>query len=111
MAAKKSVHAQEWTEELLVRAGQQYFKDYGEVPTQIHFYPKAAERSKRPDKEVLIKRFVDDACWPSSATVIKKFRSFGAYQKACGFEPTRASGGAAEKINRLLQRIESRTDR
>lgn len=107
MAAKNTTTTtQEWTEDLLIRAGQQYFKDYGEVPTQIHFYPKAAERSKRSDKDVLIQRFVNDACWPSSATVIKKFKSFGAYQKACGFEPTRASGGAAEKINRLMERIE-----
>lgn len=90
----------EWSRELLIRAGQLYYEKYGEVPTMAHFYPNS--KSKRPDKETLVQRFKEDNCWPSSATIIKHFKSFGAYQKECGFEPTRASSDASGKIQRLL---------
>lgn len=92
----------EWTQELLIQAGCLYHKKYGEVPTQAHFYPNGARKSKRADKETLVQRFNEDACWPSSATIIKHFRSFGAFQRACGFEPTRSAANASEKIQRLL---------
>lgn len=102
MAAKNSTIPSGWTQELLIEAGRLYHQKYGEVPTQVHFYPNGALKSKRQDKDVLIQRFNDDACWPSSATIIKHFKSFGAYQRACGFEPTRSSANASEKIQRLL---------
>jgi len=101
--ANKTASASQWTEELLVDAGRLYHKKYGEIPTMIHFYPTAALKSKRSDKETLVQRFNEDACWPSSATIIKHFRSFGAFQRACGFEPTRSSANATEKIQRLLE--------
>ena len=101
--AGKTANASEWTQELLIEAGRLYHKKYGEVPTQSHFYPNGALKSKRNDKEILIERFNEDACWPSSATIIKHFKSFGAYQRACGFEPTRSSADASGKIQRLLE--------
>ena len=102
MASKTNINSGEWTEELLIEAGRLYHKKYGEVPTQAHFYPNGARKSKRPDKDILIERFNEDACWPSSATIIKHFKSFGAFQRACGFEPTRSSADASGKIQRLL---------
>lgn len=103
MANKTTSIPSEWTKELLVEAGRLYHKKYGEVPTQAHFYPNGARKSKRQDKDVLIQRFNEDACWPSSATIIKHFKSFGAFQRACGFEPTRSSADASGKIRRLLE--------
>jgi hypothetical protein len=101
MATKTSgTTPSEWTRDLLIEAGRLYHEKYGEVPTQAHFYPNS--KSKRPDKETLVQRFNEDACWPSSATIIKHFKSFGAYQRACGFEPTRSSADASGKIQRLL---------
>jgi hypothetical protein len=100
--AAKSIPS-EWTPDLLVEAGRLYHKKYGEVPTMSHFYPNGARKSKRIDAEMLIERFNEDACWPSSATIIKHFKSFGAYQRACGFEPTRSSADASQKISKLLE--------
>jgi hypothetical protein len=103
MASKTPQSSSEWTQELLIEAGRLYHEKYDEVPTMAHFYPNSARKSKRSDSETLIQRFNEDACWPSSATIIKHFRSFGAYQRACGFEPTRSSANASEKIKRLLE--------
>lgn len=103
MATKTTDISNEWTEELLIEAGRLYHKKYGEVPTQAHFYPNGARKSKRQDKDILVQRFNEDACWPSSATIVKHFRSFGNYQRACGFEPTRSSADASKKIERLLE--------
>lgn len=103
MATKTTDISNEWTEELLIEAGRLYHKKYGEIPTQAHFYPNGARKSKRQDKDILVQRFNEDACWPSSATVIKHFKSFGAFQRACGFEPIRSSADSSGKIKRLLE--------
>jgi len=92
-----------WTRENCTLAGQMYQQKYGEVPTQAHFFPAYAAKSKRSDKETLINRFQQDGCWPHSATIIKVFGNFSEYQKACGFTPVRSGGSAASKIQRLLE--------
>lgn len=92
-----------WTRENLIFAGQTYNQMYGEIPTQAHFFPAYAQRSKRSDKEALITRFKQDNCWPHAATIIKTFGNFSEYQKACGFDPVRSSGSAATKIQRLME--------
>jgi hypothetical protein len=103
MSSKTIQSTGEWTQELLIEAGRLYHMKYGEVPTMAHFYPNNARKSSRLDGEALVQRFEEDACWPSSATIIKHFKSFGAYQRACGFEPTRSSADASGKIQRLLE--------
>lgn len=106
MAAKTTTNTESsatWTRENLILAGHMYHQKYGEVPTQSHFFPAYAMRSKRADKETLVNRFKQDNCWPHSATIIKVFGNFSEYQKACGFDPVRSSGSAAAKIQRLLE--------
>jgi len=92
-----------WTAENLISAGRLYHKKYGETPGQVHFYPLAAKKSKRLDKDVLAERFVNDGIWPSSSTIIKHFKSFGAFQRACGFEATRTSSDASVKLDGLIK--------
>lgn len=103
MAAKTTTESTTWTRENLILAGQMYHQKYGEIPTQAHFFPAYAQRSKRDDKDTLVSRFKQDNCWPHSATIIKVFGNFSEYQKACGFDPVRSSGSAAAKIKRLLE--------
>jgi len=92
-----------WTRENLIRAGELYHAKYGEVPSQIHFYPAMAKKSNNPKRDEFISRFINDGVWPSSSTIIKHFKSFGEFQKACGFEPTssRGSGAASKKLEGL----------
>lgn len=106
MAAKSTPTTESnmtWTRENLILAGQMYHQKYGEIPTQAHFFPAYALRSKRSDKDTLVSRFKQDNCWPHSATIIKVFGNFSEYQKACGFDPVRSSGSAATKIQRLFE--------
>jgi len=98
---KNETTKETWTREKLIEAGQEYRDQYGEIPTQAHFFPAYAARSKRSDKEVLISRFRQDDCWPHAATIIKSFGNFSEYQRACGFDPVRSGGSAAQKIQRL----------
>lgn len=92
-----------WTRENCILAGQTYHQKYGEVPTQAHFFPAYAAKSKRDDKDILVQRFQQDGCYPHAATITKVFGNFSEFQKACGFTPVRSGGSAATKIKRLKE--------
>ena len=89
-----------WTDERIIAALKLYNEMYGEVPTQASFYPKMA---RDRGQDVLAERYENDSCWPSGATIIKRFGSFEKALIQAGFTVT--SSGPIAKVDRFEQML------
>lgn len=81
-----------WTHEAILAAFRDFADRYGRAPRVYDLLPALARQAmgkiKSPERKQLhqeaIDRFYTDACWPSAATVLEVFGSFGAALQAAG---------------------------
>ncbi len=71
-----------WTPERVVAAIQVFAEVYGRQPSYTDFNPSRAQREAH-------KRFHEDGCWPTGATVFRHWGSWNAAIEAAGFTPIR----------------------
>jgi hypothetical protein len=83
-----------WTRELVIDAIREFARLYGRPPAATDWNPAHARNLGHPEK---IDRFYDDACWPSSVTVLHIFDSWNTAITAAGHTPRKTGVGVGQR--------------
>lgn len=95
--------AKTFTKEVQETAGRYYFDKYGELPADGFAARKLRRLAATGDERAaeLLRRFDDDGCYMSTATVLADYGSWGAFRVACGV----AADNPASKVARLNELV------